>query len=156
MAGSPEVAPSFKINIAISNDMVTMLWELVNVRLTGCTRKHIDTTHLNTAQPDVSGGQQFGGRTYIPAPLADPGFVEGDIHFNPDDDPLINAGYDADGLPSNETCTITWLDLATDATWSAEGFVTDYEVDATENDKMTGRVRIKLSGIVTIIDGVTT
>jgi hypothetical protein len=101
-----------------------------------------------TTQPT---GTSFGGRTFIPAPLADPGILEVDVHFNPDNNTLLN-------VTTAETCTVRWHDLATDATWaSASGFVIGVDVRAEqgENDTlMLATFRIKMSGAVTVTAGV--
>lgn len=119
--------------------------QLKNVRWSGAKRKVHDVTHMLTPLPT---GTQFGGREFLPSPTADPGSVEGDLQFNPDNPLLLNTLI-------NETVTVRWYDLTTDATWSAaRGWVEEHSVEASEDEVMMAHVKIKLSGSVTIVVGV--
>ncbi len=71
--------------------------EVMSISIDGIDRESIETTHLGTTVPAAN---QYGGRTYIPGDLADPGTTTIEINFNPDTLPPI-------GLAA-ETITITF------------------------------------------------
>lgn len=113
---------------------------------TGITRAAVDTTHMVSTQ---AGAGQFGGRTFIPPKFADPGQIALMLHFNPQTNVPIHA------VP--EIIRVTFPLVAGDATsayWECTGFITEMGPSIVMEEKMTNRVTIKLSGLVTMTDAV--
>lgn len=113
--------------------------QILGVSITGMERESIDTSHMGTTD----------WKTFMPAKLTDPGSLELKIAFDPDDQPPITGAA--------ETITVTWpiQDApGTSANWSAQGFVTEFEVTAELEEKMEADVTVKLSGSVTFTDEV--
>jgi hypothetical protein len=106
------------------------------------SRKAVRTTHFRT--PQATAGT-FGGHTWMPVKLVDPGYLTLSVSFNPQRPPPIN------GDP--EPITITYpvdIGYATPARWSnLTGFVTDWRIGIPLEGRMTASVEIKLSGLVT-------
>lgn len=114
--------------------------EVVGIQLGGVTRPAIDTTHLLSTLP-VSG--EFGGRTFIPGKLQDPGELTLEVHHDPDKVPPVNQ--------DPETMVLTFPTPAgktTGAYYTFQGFVTSYQAGAPLEDKMGATITVKLSGVV--------
>ena len=119
--------------------------ELLSVNWTGISREVVDTTPLSIT-PAAPG--TIGNRRFKAAHAVDPGTLECEFHFNPNDNPPVGE--------DEETITITFPIVTGDltaATWSATGLMTNFEVSGIELDsKMVARATIKLTGAITITD----
>lgn len=116
--------------------------ELLSIDGSGVSRVSIDTSHHGTA---AAGALDFGNMTSIPGDLSDPGAIDIELHFDPDQEPPIDQ-------PA-ETITITFAKFAADATatiWAASGYMTDFNWGVPLEDKMTATATIKFSGPVSI------
>ena len=117
--------------------------QLLSVEWSGISREVVDTTFLTVTDP---GAGKIGNRTYKTAIAVDPGTLECEFHFDPDNSPPIG------GNP--ETITITFPLVSGDASaanWSAQGVMTEYNVTGISLDeKMVARATIKLTGAITI------
>ena len=105
------------------------------IGLGGSTIPTIDTTHLGTT----------GFRTYIPGDLKDTNEISFGFRFDPED-------QSAATLPVGtvQTLTITWPNsggLATEATLTGTGFVTDYQFpELTTDTVQDGTMTFKFDG----------
>lgn len=111
---------------------------------TTVTRGAVDTTHMTSTQASAG---NFGGRTFMPTKFADPGTINLMVHFKPDTNVPIH------GL--SETITVTFPLVSGDATaasWSSSGFITEMSPAIPLEDKMTNRITVKLTGLVTMTD----
>ena len=116
--------------------------ELLGVEGSGISRPSIDTSHMGTAAP---GNNVIANRTSIPGDLTDPGSINIELHFDPDQEPPIDQ--------VSETITITFPLAAGDSTaakWAATGYMTDFSFGAQMEDKMTATATIKWSGNITL------
>lgn len=115
--------------------------QLLNVSLGGMSREAISTTHMKTPIP-TGGSTNWGGQTFIPAKLANPGQLSMEVHFNPDDDP-----------PINEDPELITVSFPGSASWAHNGFMTDFSYGDPVDGLMTGTAEIQLTGFVTPTDG---
>lgn len=120
--------------------------EVTEYAFSPISRKAVRTTHFSTPQ---AGTGQFGGHTYIPVKLVDPGYLTMSLSFNPQRPPPIM------GPPEAITLTYPLEEgYATPARWSNfTGFVTDWSLGIPVEGRMTASIEIKLSGLVTQIAG---
>lgn len=112
------------------------LAEIRSINGPSISREFIDTSHMGTAG---------GYRTSIPQDLADPGELEVEMLFDPDEEPPI------DGAP--ESVTITWpipSGGSTAATWVFSGSLVGFDVTAPYDDLMTATARLKIHGAITV------
>jgi hypothetical protein len=105
--------------------------EILDITPPQASREAIRTSHMLTP----------GYHTFCPADLVDWGELEFEIHFDPAIEPPINQ-------PA-ETITITFADSAA-TTWSFSGFMTAYHAKTPLENMMTGTIRVKVTGNVTI------
>lgn len=103
--------------------------EIVSIDWSGITREAIDSSHFGTSA----------WRTFQPADLVDPGELQVEIHFDPDDTPAHGGAA--------ETCTITWPDTTT---WAASAFMTNFEITGEFEGKLTATATLKFSGAITV------
>ena len=111
--------------------------EILSIGGKDFSRPAIDSTHLGTTVY----------RTFFPGDLSDPGGIELEIQFDPDEDAPINAVA--------ETITVTFPLPAggiTPATMAATGFITDWDFAVPLEDKMMQNITIKLSDTITWVD----
>lgn len=117
--------------------------ELLSINWTGISREVVDTTPLSIT-PAVAG--TIGNRRYKAAHAVDPGTLECEFHFNPDDRPPI-------GEPE-ELITVTFPLVEGDvsaANWHANGTMISFEISGIQLDtKMVARCTIKLTGAITL------
>lgn len=105
-------------------------------------RASYDSTALNNTLP--VGANQYGGRTYLPAALSDPGAITLVVLHDHTKWPPING--DA------ETITITQplrSGFSTAATWAGSGFVTAVSTPLGVDDLIRQTVTLKKSGVWT-------
>lgn len=109
---------------------------------TGISREVVDFTPLNV-QPAPAG--KIGNRVYKAAKAVDPGTIECEFFFDPNQTPPV------DGDP--ETITVTFPIVTGDNTaayWQATGQMTSFEVSGIELDQpMVARSTIKITGNIT-------
>lgn len=105
--------------------------EIVGVRWTGIQRGAIDESHMGTT----------GARVFRPTSLFDPGELEVDLHFAPATRP-----------PIDDPAASCVVDFGTH-TWTANAFMTQFEITDPFEDKMTATGRLKFSGNITIASG---
>ena len=112
--------------------------QILSVDWGSIEREAIDTTHMGTT----------GYKSFIPSKLVDPGEIELEIAFDPDDFPPVDGAA--------ETITVTWplqsSGSSTPASWNCSGFVTSFEAQAPLEEKMTGNMTIKCSGTISAVD----
>ena len=111
---------------------------------TTITRGAVDTTHMTSTQASTG---NFGGRTFMPTKLADPGTINLMVHFRPDTNVPIHGAA--------ETITVTFPLVSGDATaayWYGTGFITEMGPSVPLEDRMTNRLSLKFSGLVTMVD----
>lgn len=117
-----------------------LLVEVVGIQIGGISRPAIDTTHLLSTLP-VAG--QFGGRTFMPGKLQDPGELTLEIHHDPDKVPPVNTAPEVLVLrfpiPAGKTVG---------AYYTMTGFCTAYQAGNPLEDKMGATITVKLSGVV--------
>ena len=107
----------------------------------GFTRESIETSHLALAAPSAG---TFGNRTFIPGDLSDPGQIEIEGSYNPDDIPPIDAVA--------ETWTIQYEASGGDssgASLAGSGFMTDFNPTGAIEEKLGFTATIKFSGPIT-------
>ena len=101
-------------------------------------REAIDTTHLGTTT----------GRTFQPGDVVDNGELEGELFYDPDEQPPFNSAA--------ETVTLTYplpSGGATAATEAFTGFITNWTKPTLSTDElMTSTITVKVSGDVTYTD----
>ena len=105
--------------------------EVLSLQMAGIERMSVPTTHFGTT----------GGKTFTPADLVDPGEIVIEMHHDAALTPPLNS--------APETITITWPIGAPLENHSAEGFMTAYEVNATDEEKVRATARVKLTGAIT-------
>ena len=113
---------------------------IISVDGPNITRESIETSHLGTED----------NMTFLQAALSDAGEISLEIEFDPDLTPPI--GTSATPVVA-ETVTITWplpVGQATAATWAFTAFATSYSGGASNGERMTGTLAIKISGDITI------
>lgn len=114
---------------------------IVSAAWSGFARGALDTTHLGSTQPSTN---QFGGRTFIPTKLADPGTLALTVRHNAHVLPPIHQAA--------ETITVTFPLVSGDstpATYAGSGFATSYEVTAATEELMEGVLTVKMTGVWT-------
>ena len=118
----------------------TATWaaSIQSISWSGITRESVATSHLETT----------GGRTFIPGDLYDPGDLELEVQYDPDDRPPFSGVA--------ETWTITYplaAGSATAATHAATGFVTSFTPGQAEVDTlMVSSITVKFSSDITFVD----
>lgn len=119
--------------------------ELLSINWTGISRAVVDTTPLSIT-PAAAG--TIGNRRYKAAHAVDPGTLECEFHFNPNDDPPVGE--------DEEVITITFPIVTGDSTsaiWTANGVMTNFDiVGISLDEKMVARATIKLTGAITLTD----
>lgn len=103
---------------------------ILSLQWTGIERAAVPATHFGTT----------GGKAFQPADLTDPGELVVEIHHDPDEAPPLASAA--------ETVTITWPE-GTPATQSFSGFMTGYEINAADEEKVRATLRIKATGAIT-------
>jgi len=112
--------------------------QLLSIDWSGMSRGSIPTTHMDTTA--ATGTTQFGSMTFIPSTHSDPGEISVEFHLNPDT--TLNI-IDAD------TATVT-VEFPEGATWAVKAFATGFETHEPLEDKMTGSVTLKATGVAVI------
>ncbi len=116
--------------------------DITGASWSGIHREAIPTWHAGTTLgvPAAS----FGGKTFIPSKLVDPGEITLEVAHNPGEDmPIADVA---------ETLTFTWaigIGDTSAAIFACEVFCTDYEFTGTTDDKWTASVTFKCSGVAT-------
>lgn len=106
------------------------LGEILSINWAGIERVAVPNHHFGTT----------GGKTFQPADTYNPGELVVEIqHDATDTPPLTNVA---------ETVTIEWPTTPTRSD-SFSGFMTGYELNATDEEKVRGTARIKASGDIT-------
>ncbi len=121
--------------------------ELLSLSHGGISRESIDTSHMGIAAPAAD---KFGNMTSIPGDLSDPGELTFEIHL---DTGQVGVTKQPPIDQATETITITFPKASGDgaaATWAASGYVTDFEMSADLDDKVTASVTVKFTGNVTV------
>ena len=120
--------------------------EVLDINVSGISRPAVDSTHLGTA---AAGAGKHGNAMFIAGRIINPGTVDFEINFNPDDDPPIATAA--------ETITIAFAASGGDTTgasWAGSGFMTDFAFSGGGVDgKMTGTATVQFSGNITRTDG---
>ena len=124
----PITANGVTISFATSNFDA----EITNFTAPAWTREAIDITHAGTTD----------GKEFMPADLVDYGELQFTIHFDPADEPPIDAAEEeiTIGFPSG-------------VEWSFAGFLTAYTASgvATDGDeKIEADVTVKVTGKITV------
>lgn len=109
------------------------LAEILDYNWSGIERVSIETTHMGTT----------GGRTYMPGTLYDPGEIQVELAFDPEESPVTPITAAA------ETVTVTYADTAPASTMEASGFMTNFEIQGPLEDRMTATATLKLTGVIT-------
>lgn len=123
--------------------------EVDKIKWSGIKRKAIDTSHMGTAAP---GALKLGNATFLPGKITDPGELQVEAHFDPDEPPPIEYGATPLGGDA-ETITVTFPKITGDTTapkWAASGFVTEFEADLDEDDIGKCSFKVKFSGPITV------
>lgn len=119
--------------------------ELLSVNWTGISREVVDTTPLSITPAAVGA---IGNRRYKAAHAVDPGTLECEFHFNPDDVPPVGG--------EEESITVTFPlgpGNTTPAKWVCDGVMTNFDVTGIALDsKMVARATIKLTGSIVITE----
>lgn len=105
--------------------------EILSCRWSGMSRPSLDDTHMGTTA----------ARVYRPGNLFDPGELEVELHFAPATRP-----------PIDDPASSCVVDFGT-YTWTANAFMTQFEIVAPLEDKMVATGRLKFSGNITIALG---
>jgi hypothetical protein len=103
------------------------LAKIRSLQWSGIERAVVDDTFFNTT----------GGKAFEPGDLADPGELVVEIEHNTGDTPPIDSAA--------ETVTITWPDSVNH---QATGFMSGYELQTADEEKVIATARIKLSGSI--------
>lgn len=114
---------------------------VVGSRLTGPTVEALDITHMESPMP--SGELQEGGMEFMPDAFQNPGQLELDIQYDPDE--RLPVGVE-------DTITIQFRLIAGDAVRSSQsfkGFITGKPAEIPVKGIMTATVTIQRSGIIT-------
>lgn len=105
--------------------------EILGINWTGISRESIDTSHMGTTT----------AMTYTPSTLFDAGEIQVEMAFVPATTPAWGGAA--------ETVTVTWPDSGA-ATWAASGFMTNFDIQATLEERITATATLKLSGDITV------
>lgn len=105
--------------------------DVISVQRGGIAREPVETTHMGTT----------GGREYMVPDLYDPGDVTLEIAWIGSLDPPY------DGVA--ETITINYAGAGSGHNWAATGFITNLEMGAEIDQRMTATITIKCSGDIT-------
>lgn len=120
-----------------------LAYQILSVEHGGITRPSIPVSHLGT-----SGGEEF-----IPGDNYNPGELDVEYLFRPDDDDLATQ------IPISlaaETVTFTFPTRAATSAAKVAGsaFCTDWSYGAPYEDRMVGRMTLKFSGDLTYTNAV--
>ena len=110
----------------------SFLAEITNIAHDGIAREAINTSHMGSTN----------WHNFIPEELADPGELTVELNFDQDATPPITA--------TAESVTVTLPDGTATASWAASGFLTGFQWNAPDADKMTATATIKFSGAITV------
>lgn len=134
MAGTVDVGTGATMTFGTSSYAV----EITGINLSGVSRAVIDTTHLGTT----------GARTKRPGDLYEPGTIQCEIHWDPDEQPPITG--------AEETVTLTFpieAGNSSGASLAATGFISEFSAAVPLEDKMTGSYTVQLADDHTWTDG---
>jgi len=109
------------------------LAEVLDFSWDGMSREKIKTSHMGTV----------GAHTYMPSSLYEPGEIEVEIAFDPEQDPTAPLAAAA------ESVTVTYADAVPASTMAASGFMTGFTITGPMEDRMTARATLALSGTIT-------
>lgn len=104
------------------------LAKIRSLQWSGIERTPVDDTYFNTT----------GGKAFEPADLYNPGELVVEIEHSTTDTPPLSSAA--------ETITITWPDTQTHA---CSGFMSGYELQTADEEKVIATARLKLSGAIT-------
>lgn len=117
--------------------------EVLGIEFSGIgAREAVDTTHFGSTE--ASSGE-FGGRTFIPTKLNNPGTVSVEIHFDADTRPPTQEAI--------ETITFTFpqgTGESTPSDWEGQGFSVSFSASLVLDGKCTGTLELQLSGVWTV------
>lgn len=102
----------------------------------GIKRVSVETTDLTVA---AAGAGKVGNRTFIPGKINDPGELTLNLFFDTNTRPPVGeaAGSYIVTLPNTSSFTVS-------------GFATDFDMDDPLDGAMTGTLKIKAAGIITV------
>jgi len=109
------------------------LAEILDFTWSGISRESIDTTNFATT----------GARESMPSTLYDPGEMQVELLFDAEVSPITAIASAA------ETVTVTYSDPAPASTMAASGFMTEFEINAPLEDRVTATATLKLTGAIT-------
>jgi len=103
--------------------------EVLSIQHSGIERPAVPTTHFGTT----------GGKTFVPSDTYDGGELVVELHHaNTAQPPILSAA---------ETVTITWPD--TIENYSFSGFMSGYEINVQDEEKVRATARLKVAGTIT-------
>jgi len=120
----------------------TNVYQITSLNWSGISRPEVQTTHMGTTVSPKT----FGGHTYIPGDLVDPGELSVEGHFNPD---LVPPIEQAQGALVVTFPAATATATAQTASWSANASCTSFNCNDPLEDKMTFDATFKITGAVT-------
>ena len=120
----------------------TSVYQITSCGWSGISRPEVETTHMGTPVSPKT----FGGKTWIPGDLVDPGELSVEGHFNPALAPPIEQAQGALTLvfPAGIATATNQT-----ASWSAVASCTSFSMGDPMEDKMTFDATFKLSSTVT-------
>lgn len=130
-------SPAVDIATGMTIEFLTSLWtaNIEDINPTGIgAREAVPTSHQLTTKAT---GDDFGGRTYSPNDLAEPGTIPFTFQFNPDDPPPLNEDV--------EEIRLTWPE---GADWQGDGFlINGIDIVGELDGKIIASATIQLSGV---------
>ena len=150
MANTPKAYLGTKTLVTFGT--TTWVAHLQGVSWSGISRPAIDMSHMgsNTNVTYATNSVTFGTMEWVPGELTDAGEVSLDISFDPSQTPpLIEA-------PA-ETVTIVFPSMAVGTTvygtasWAASMFATGYEWSGMKEERIEGRVTMKVAGVASMV-----
>ena len=110
--------------------------QLLSLDWSGVSRPSLSTSHMVTA---LTAGSEFGGGSFIPGDIVDPGEIVAVWHFDPDLTPPIHTGSGAIVVTFPETDAFT-----------TTGFCTNVDIGDPLEEVMTITCTYKITGDVNI------
>ncbi len=111
------------------------IYELTSANWNGISRGEVKSTHMDTTPSPAT----FGGHTYLPTDIVNPGTLEVEGHFNPDITPPTEQ--------AKATAVVTWR---TGDIWTGSAIITDFSFGAPLEEKMPFTCTMQMNSGVTI------
>ena len=119
--------------------------DIVSVSHSGVARALIETSHMGTPEPEDG---EIGGKTFIVAPLEDPGQLQLHVHYDPSNPPKRTDPDDPEAI---EVTYRKPKGATTAARLVGDGWLQEWSAEMNLGAKMTATLTVKFTGLLNVV-----